>query len=186
VLLLVVAVMMVATGCGPKEMFHDVGRARAGDGVVLEGKLTLRGSTPHPLVVLQVKDGDGVLLESDRFRRDFESLGDLRIRVVGTFAGRLNGMPSVTVSHYRLLALPGGDVPVVGILRVESNHVVLELPDKRRFWIVGDLAGVIREYVGARLWVAGRRVTELSDSAPQGTVPLRATGYGVIDEAPSP
>jgi len=91
----------------------------------------------------------------------------------------------VVATHYELMPLSSGEIPIVGVLSLEAGECVLETKDRKRYWIRGDLAAAIRQYEGARIWIVGERADTDAPNRPKKSTPFTPTGYGVLDEAPA-
>jgi hypothetical protein len=160
------------------------GKTRRGPGpgehVQLTGTLSLRGSQPFPLLVVETDGGETVVVESQTIEDELRELSGMRVSIEGEALARARGETLVVNAlSYRLLALPGGEVPVVGLVLRQEDRCVLESADGKRYWIVGDLAAVIRDFEGAKVWVVG---TPSADEEAGELIPLRAAGYGVLSQ----
>jgi len=154
------------------------GRPREGDQMKLTGTLSLRGSQPFPTLVVETDDGGAVVVQSQTIQEELRELAGMRVSIDGKALAPIDGKtPVVNALSYELLALPGGEVPVVGLVVLQGDRCVVEGADGRRYWVVGDLAGIIRDFEGAKVWVAG---TPVADEAAGDLIPLRVTGYGVL------
>jgi len=176
----------VATvGCGGKNSRNaaSVDKAKAGDLVTVEGMLSLRGNQPHPLIMLERNDGGVVVIQSSELQDELKVLSGMRVEIEGKVLPSIEDeTPVVDVLRYRMLALPSGEVPIVGTLRLLDGACVLEATDGKRYWVRGDFTDIIMDFDGAKVWVVGSAGDLALPDKPDGTVPLWVTGYGVLSE----
>jgi hypothetical protein len=177
----VVAFLMVcACGGSKSRRAASLEAAKAGDIVTLDGNLSLRGSTPFPMLMLQT-DGGFVLVESSDLGAELKSLTGMAIRIEAVVLPSLdNETRAVNARSYELLPLPTGETPVVGTVTVENDQCVLTTFDNRRYWIRGDFADVFRDFAGERVWVAGTVGEYALPEQPEETVPYKVQQYGVL------
>jgi hypothetical protein len=184
--ILAVTVSLAATaGCGGRKAkrAESFARAQAGDIVIVEGTLTLRGSQPHTLLVLETQSGEDVVIQSGDIQRELKRLAGMKVSVEGKVLPSIDGeTPLVSAVAYELLALPSGEVPVVGVLTVVDGACVLGLADGTRYWIRGEFSDLIRDFANAKMWVVGTVGDAALPEKPEGTVPIWVTGYGVLSE----
>jgi hypothetical protein len=180
--------MASASGCGSKT--KRMNAETVGEPVRYEGTLGLRGSHPFPQLVLELADGRLVQIESETIQDELKSLTSMRVSVEGEVVGMTKGqkrqpsMPIVDASRYSLLRMPTGEMPLLGtVMLIDGECILTERDGGRRFWIRGDLTGVIREYQGETLWVIGSQGA--APNAPRGTTPYWVTGYGVLGQPPA-
>jgi hypothetical protein len=176
-------------GGGRMEVADDVGGIEEGERVSVAGVLSSRGSTPFTILVLETDDGGVLTLESedDALMTELRGLLGLHVTIDGkAMAPLAPGSARISAARYELLPLPTGELPIVGVLSLENGECVLAAKDGKRYWIRGDLSGAIREYNGARIWMVGGRSDTDAPGRPRKSTPFTPTGYGVLDEAPSP
>jgi hypothetical protein len=178
-------------GCGGKSAraVNDLNGIADGEFVRLEGELSLRGSTPFPTLVLETPTGAAVTVDSrsSEIQHELKGLVSMRVAVEGNVVTSTDPTLSrLDAVGYDLLPLPGGEVPIVGTLRIEADQCVLTAKDGTRYWMRGDLVGVIREYDGARIWVVGTATDTTAAERPKQSTPFTPTGYGVINEVSPP
>lgn len=171
------ATSLLTTGCGGRQgQAGDSGGID--DGIVItNGKISTRGSTPFSLVMLEATDGTLYFVQSSVLGDELRSLVGMDVSVTGRVLPSDDvENPTIDVISYELLALPSGEVPIVGIVRpggwIEDNNMVQ--------WILeGDFAGVLRTFVGAKVWVVGvnQRWENRKDSVAR---VILVTEYGVI------
>jgi hypothetical protein len=183
-------VVLVATpGCGGKSVrrVDSLDGVDSGKRVRIEGTLSLRGSTPITTPVLEIDSTETVALDSKSpdVLSQLRSLSGMRCAVEGNVLPFVDkNLPRLSVTRYELLALPDGKVPMVGVVSVENGQVVVTTEKGIRYWIHGNLIGVLTEYAGAHVWVVGDVFDTDAPSRPKQSTPLTATGYGVVEEAP--
>lgn len=184
--ILAVAVSVVTTaGCGGQKAKRAASfeQAEAGDLVTVEGTLTLRGSQPHPLLMLEMESGGDVVIQSGDIQRELKRLAGMKVSIEGKVLPSIDGeTPLVSALGYELLALPSGEIPVVGVLTVVDGACVLGLADGTRYWIRGEFTELIRDFENAKIWVVGTVGDAALPDKPEGTVPIWVTGYGVLSE----
>lgn len=160
----------------------------AGKRVRVEGTLSLRGSTPFTTAVLEIDSTETVALDSKTpaLLSQLKSLSEMRCAVEGTVLPFVDqNIPRLSVTSYELLPLPDGKLPLLGDVSLEDGQVIVTTEAGTRYWIHGDLVGVLTEYVGARVWVVGDVFDTDAKTRPKKSTPLTATGYGVVDEVPA-
>jgi hypothetical protein len=181
-------VVLVAAGCnGKARPVHSLDGITAGQHVRIEGTLSLRGSTPFTTAVLEIDSSEVVPLDSKdaSLLAQLKSLADMRCAVEGDVLPFVDqNLPRLSATHFELLPLADGKQPILGVATVEDGQVIVTTESGVRYWIQGDLAAVLREYPGARVWVAGDTFDTDVDTRPKKSTPLTATGYGVVDETP--
>ena len=176
VTLALIIVALAVAGCGNKP-----GKPLT----IIDGTLALRGSMPNPDLVLEADEGPDVLLEADDFATEMRMLRGMRVSIQGDAESKLkNDMIVLKVKRYTLLRLPSGEMPVMGWLEVDGVNLILHGGDGKKYWIRGDLEGVIRDFKDAKIWVVGT-LGELGagSGAPPNTIPYWVTGYGVLQQA---
>ena len=182
-------IAMMATGCnGKSRQVQSLEGVEAGKRVRVEGTLSLRGSTPFTTAVLAIDSTEAIPLDSKdaSILAQLKALADMRCAVEGDVLPFVDqNLPRLSVMRFELLPLPDGKQPILGIATIEDGQVIVTTEDGKRYWIHGDLAGVLAEYSGARVWVAGDIFDTDVNTRPKKSTPLTATGYGVVDEAPS-
>lgn len=185
--------LMVITACdgcksGRMEVSDDVTDVEKGQHVSVQGTLSMRGSTPFSILVLETSDGGAIEIDADdeALRTELRGLVGLNCSVDGTVATPTSpGSMRVIATRYELMPLPSGELPIVGVLSTEDGECVLETKDRKRYWIRGDLAAAIRQYDGARIWIVGEKADTDAPNRPRKSTPFTPTGYGVLDEAPA-
>ena len=179
--------LLVASCNGKTRQVQSLEGVEAGKRVRVEGTLSLRGSTPFTTAVLEIDSTEAIPLDSKDapLLTQLKALADMRCAVEGEVLPLDYTLARLSVTRFELLPLADGKQPILGIASVEDGEVVVTTDSGKRYWICGDLAGVLTEYDGARVWVAGDIFDTDVNTRPKKSTPLTATGYGVVDEAPS-
>ncbi len=176
-------VLFCAAGCGGKKAQEGTSAAEAavGELVKVEGTLSLRGSMPHATLVLEMDEDQIVLIDSKTIQEELKSLSGMRVALEGEAMPSIDGeTPLINALRYRMLRLPSGELPVVGMLKVVGDRCILEGADGKRYWIKGDFTGVIKDFNGAKIWVIGALGDAALPDKPEGTIAYWVTGYGVL------
>lgn len=185
VVLIAVVCQVAVGGCTGKKAKRSalLERVEAGDVVAVEGTLSLRGGMPHPLLVLETENEGALVIHSGDLHGELKRLAGMKVSIEGTVLPSVDGeAPVIDPVSYKLLALPSGDVPIVGVLTVVGDECVLDAADGTRYWIRGEFTELIRDFVDARIWVVGTTGDAALPEKPEGTVPIWVTGYGVLSE----
>jgi hypothetical protein len=183
VIALALMVAFTSVGCGGNKTKKatSLGDADVGDLVTVAGTLSLRGSTPHTVLMLEMSDGGVVVIQSGTLQEELRSLAGMNLSIVGKVLPSIDSeSPLVDAQSYELLALPSGEVPLVGTVLLRDGQCVLETADERLFWIRGDFVDVLKGYEGAKVWVVGTVGDAALPEKPEGSVPMQVTGYGVL------
>jgi hypothetical protein len=182
-------VVLMAAGCnGKTRPVQSLEGVEAGKRVRVEGTLSLRGSTPFTTAVLEIDSTEVIPLDSKdaSLLAQLKALADMRCAVEGDVLPFVDqNLPRLSATRFELLPLADGKQPILGIVSVEDGQVIVTGENGKRYWIHGDLAGALTQYNGARVWVAGDVFDTDVNTRPKKSTPLTATGYGVVDEAPS-
>lgn len=174
--------LAVALACSKHYTDVDVLGNSVGENVAYEGTLSMRGSYPRVVVVLETDSSGVIEIDSKTVQEDLKSLQGMRVAVEGEALAPVpeSGTPRVDVARYHLLRLPTGEQPLIGTMLVLDGECILATTEGRRFWIRGDLVGILREYEGERVWVVGTKGA--APNAPPNTQPYWVTGYGVLGQ----
>jgi hypothetical protein len=151
--------------------------------VRIEGVLSIRGSTPLTILVLETSDGDAVTLRphTAAIEQELRNLDGLRVAVEGEVLPPWDAtLARLDVDRYEMLKPPGGGNPIIGMVGMEDGACVLTTSDGKRYWIVGELAPALCQHDGARVWMVGKKAKRANGNRPPGTTPFTPTGYGVI------
>ena|SRR5688572_20276328 len=152
--------------------------------VRIEGLISIRGSTPLTLLVLETGDGNEITLKphTPEIEHELKNLDGLRVAVEGDVLPLLDtALPRLDVDAYDLLAPPGSDGSIVGVISADRGGCVLTTSDGKRYWIVGELSSAMCEHAGARMWMVGKKAKHTDRKPPSGTTAFTPTGYGVIE-----
>jgi len=180
---LAVMAAVASAGCGGNKTKKatSLGDAGVGDLITVAGTLSLRGSTPHTILMLEMSDGGVVVIQSNELQEELRTLAGMNLSIEGKVLPSIDSeSPLVDAQSYELLALPSGEVPLVGMVLLRDGQCVLETADEKLYWIRGDFADVLKGYEGAKVWVVGTVGDAALPEKPEGSVPMRVTGYGVL------
>ena len=183
VVALAVTAAVTSAGCGGNKTKKatSLGDADVGDWVKVAGTLSMRGSTPHTILMLEIADGGVVVIQSSKLQDELRTLAGMKVSVEGKVLPSIDSeSPRVDAQSYELLALPSGEVPLVGTVLLRDGQCVLETADEKLYWIRGDFADVLKGYEGAKVWVVGTVGDAALPEKPEGSVPMQVTGYGVL------
>ncbi len=183
--LLVLFGVLVFCGCSGTKSRHaaSLETARTGDTVTVEGVLSLRGSAPFPMLILETGEGRSVLIESSTLQTELNTLSGMFVLIQGVVLPSLAGeTPVVNASDYDLLPLSSGEQPVLGMISLEGDQCVLTTRDNKRYWIRGDFSELFKEFRGARVWAAGSVGEYTQPEQPENTVPFKVLQYGVLTQ----
>ena len=133
----------------------------------LEGPIALTGSEPAVMVSLRLNSGESVDLVGP-LRGELSRLSGAVTSVRGT---RDAGGRTFTVQSYSVISV-NGQTPVVGVMVERDGAVWIDGDESVRLTAVGDN---LREQMGAKVWVTGRRTGDT----------LQVQSYGVIRAAGS-
>jgi hypothetical protein len=173
-----------APGCGGGKAarVNPLEKAAVGEVVHFEGTLSLRGSQPVPILVLELDDDAVVRVASKTLQGELESLSGMPVAIEGDVMPPMDKTPVVNVTRYEMLRLPSGELPVVGVITNVGDNLILTERDGKRHWIRGSLVSILREYGGARIWVVGSAGHEGLTVEPKGAMSYWVTGYGILSQ----
>src|SRR5258705_11767186 len=157
-------------------------RIAEGTRVRIEGTLSMRGSTPLTILVLEV-DGAVITLKphDEDIQQALKSLDGLRVALEGDVIPRLDPeIPRFEVYRYELLAPPGAGDPIIGLVALENGAYVLTTDQHKSYCTVGDLAPALCQHAGARVWMVGKKSKHGEGTRPRESTAFTPTGYGVI------
>jgi len=183
---ILLATAPVRTDAGVRTV-KDLEGVAPGTRVRVEGTVSMRGSTPFTILVVETEVGAVVTIEStsSEIQRDLRGLAGMRVAVEGTVLARIDpNIPRLDPDRYDLLPLPDGTRPIIGVLALEGDAEIVTTREGKRYWILGELAPALHEYVGARVWIVGNKSRRSGEAPPRASTPFTPTGYGVIDDTP--
>lgn len=179
--------MLLATvlimGCGGNKSQKGDGGNETGGDVMVEGRVSLRGSTPFTLLLLEGKNGTNYMIESSRVADELKRLEGMDIVVTAKVLPKVAGeAPALSVRHYDLLPLPTGERPIVGVIDAYPPDLVyLRASDDTVWSIKGDFQMVLSGYLGAKVWVVGERM-QAAAAMDRNVKEIYVTQYGVIKQ----
>ena len=172
----------VIWGCG-----GSAGGKRDGESgdetIYVEGKVSLRGSEPFPILLLEGRDGRVYMIGPSPLADEVKRLQDLPIGVTAKILPDIRGEnPALAVEEYELLPLPTGERPVVGIVVAASLDGVTMRAEDGSIWLLeGDFQTVFLGMEGAKIWVVGHRNFSVNTGGDD-IRSILVTEYGVIRE----
>jgi len=181
----VAAAVMLAwvPGCGGASG-GKVRDAAPGETVYVEGNVSLRGSRPFPLLLLEAKDGALYMIDTSPKAEELKNLDGMAVGVTAKVLPGVKGdAPALSVSSYVLLPLPSGEKPVVGVvyatLDLGDVRAALEAPDGAVWIIEGMFKSVFLDLKGAKVWIVGDR--QWTNNTKEGNFRMiNVSEYGVI------
>lgn len=146
------AALSLAGGCGGKHGRDGEGREE----LEVTGTVTLRGSSPFPLVTIVTADGSLYLIQSSDLSDELRHLDGMKVAVTGRITEVKGESPILSVEWYDILPLPSGQRPIVGhIYGSPPDRALLIDRDGTRYEITGDFTMVLADFDGAKVWVVG-------------------------------
>lgn len=157
--------------------------ADPGDTIFVEGKVSMRGSLPFPILLLEAKDGVIYMIDSSPKAEELKRLDEMAVGVSAKVLPEIGGeTPALSVLSYELLPLPTGEKPVVGVLFASPDGVALRGDDGSSYIIQGEFEPVFQGLSGAKIWIVGEQLAALNTS--RGSMrTIHVTQYGLIKEA---
>jgi|KBSSwiStaDraftv2_1062776.scaffolds.fasta_scaffold29331_2 hypothetical protein len=157
-----------------------------GSQVRIEGVLSMRGSTPLTIMILEVPDHPMVEItlkpHDENVHQQLRSLDGLRVMIEGEVIPRLDPeIPRLDVKRCDLLKAPDGGDPITGVVNLEDGACVVTADNGKRYWITGDLALALCQHAGARVWMVGKKGKKGDGQKPRDATAFAPTGYGVIE-----
>jgi hypothetical protein len=158
--------------------------AKPGDTIYVEGRISLRGSRPFPLLLLEAKDGAIYMIDTSPKAEELKNLDGMAVGVTAKVLPGVKGdAPALSVSTYELLPFPSGEKPVVGVvyatLDLGDVRAALAAPDGTVWIIEGTFESVFLDLKGAKVWIAGDR--SWANNTREGNFRMiNVTEYGVI------
>ena len=183
-LVLTVLLLMVSSARAGTRSVQSLDALATGSRVRVEGALSMRGSTPFTIMVLEVPGAAEITLTAHNvdIDRQLRSLDGLRVALEGAVLPRFDPeVPRLDVDRCELLTAPGGGNPISGIITIENGACVLSTDEGKRYWIVGDLAPALCQHVGVRVWMVGKKTKRGDGTRPRESTAFTPTGYGVME-----
>ncbi len=150
-----------------------------GEFLEVAGTLDRFGSTPFTDLILTAPHTEVMIDRGSATYGQLEALTEMQVLVRGEIIAT-DQVVTLNVHDFDLLALPNGDVPVLGMLGEEQGKLVLTHRVGDRYWLRGDLADALRSHVGLIVWVIGEQGDAALPDKPKKSVPFKVTGYGVV------
>jgi len=176
---LIVACALLVTaalGCGGGG--HRTQRMPAGKSgqIVVQGTVTLRGTTPFQLLFLETGQGEAYMVQASPVADELERLSGMSVAITGELLPVVPGEPPVVApTSYEMLPLVSGDQPIVGEIGLDGGECVLHTTDGKTLLVTGEFASLLNQLEGAKVWVVGT-VTKKGRSARS----ISVVGYQVI------
>jgi len=155
--------------------------AAPGETIYVEGTVSLRGSRPFPLLLLEAKDGAIYMIDTSPKAEELKNLDGMTVGVTAKVLPGVKGdAPALSVFAYDLLPLPSGEKPIVGVVvSATLEQVVMQADDGAIWFIEGGFKTVFIDLAGARVWIVGDR--RYANNTKDGEVrSINVTEYGVI------
>ncbi|NIM20319.1 MAG: hypothetical protein GTO64_08745 [Candidatus Latescibacteria bacterium] len=171
---------MFVFGCGGANTRHaaEKDKIEREKAIELTGTISVRGSAAAPIILLQVDDGIAYTVQTSQVGRELMRLEGMRVVVQGNARSPEGKGPTLLDVHtYRILPLDTGETPVVGWIKGSEGSCVLKEEDGTEWKLTGDLALVLMDFDGAKVWVVGER-SETDPSSRE----IVVTGYGILAE----
>jgi hypothetical protein len=179
-----VTLLAAVAACGGVHTVRSLDGIATDTRVRVDGTLSMRGSTPLTIMVLEVPGADEITLKGHDvdIETQLKSLDGMHVVVDGAVMPRLDpAVPRLDVLHCELVAPPGGGNPVYGVISVENGACVLTTDDGKRYWLVGDLAPALSQHAGARVWLVGKKARHADGTKPRESTAFTPSGYGVME-----
>jgi len=172
-------------GCGGSASEKRDARS-AGETLYVEGKVSLRGSRPFPLLLLESSDGKIYLIDPSPLSQELEQLQEMSVGVRGRMLPEVKmDVPTLSIASYEMLPLSTGQKPLVGtILQATAEGVTMRAQDDSIWRLEGDFKSVFLGLQGAKVWVIGEGDAPSSPNARRDSPrTILVTEYGIIREA---
>ncbi|MFH1756052.1 MAG: hypothetical protein ABIA59_10175 [Candidatus Latescibacterota bacterium] len=167
-------------GCGGTNTRHasDKDLRETGTAVELAGAISVRGSTPATIVILETDDDEICTMQASPITDELARLSGVRVRVQGIIRSPGKDSPMLLEpSDYDILSLESGEMPTVGWIAKAGDNLLLKDKEGIKWLITGDLISILSGFDGAKLWVVGKK-QELEESKHE----ISVTGYGVLSK----
>lgn len=170
--------VMIGPGCGGKSSRKASQKSihKSGTQVELTGTISVRGSAPATMVILETDDDEICTIQSSAVADELARLSGVRVRVEGVVRSPGGDGPILLEpSDYHILTLESGETPIVGWIAKVGEDLYLKDKEATEWRITGDLISILSGFEGAKLWVVGKK-REMDASKRE----IRVTGYGVL------
>jgi hypothetical protein len=178
----VLAIALVGLwGCGGSKS-RNGDDSTPGDTVYVKGKISLRGSTPFELLLLEGDDGVYYMIDSSPLALELKRLEDMMVGVNAMVLPQVKGdAPALSVQSYELLPLATGERPIVGIVGSGlGDTVLIRGEDGRDYVVEGDFKDLFSSYMGAKVWIVGE--PRFGTDRAEGRNTVMITQFGIIVE----
>jgi hypothetical protein len=171
---------LVFTGCGGRNSQKSARKdmLKSGTQVEMTGVISVRGSTPSTMVILETDDDEICTIQSSSIGDELGRLSGVRVRVEGTVRSPGGDGPILLEARdYHILTLESGETPIIGWIAKMDEDLYLKDKEATEWRITGDLVSILSGFEGSKLWVVGKkREMDASDRE------IRVTGYGVLSK----
>jgi hypothetical protein len=170
------------TGCGGAQSGKGHGGS-PGETVYVEGKVSLRGSTPFELLLFEARDGMVYMIDTSPLADELKRLQDMTVGVTAKVLPSVKGdAQALSVVAYELLPLPTGERPILGVVVAASPDQVAMRTEEGATWVIeGGFKSVFLGLSGAKIWIVGDRQWAVNTN--EGDVrSINVTQYGIIRE----
>jgi hypothetical protein len=178
--LLLLMAGVIWAGCGGSNTRHASRKdnLKSGTQVEMTGSISVRGSTPATMVILETDDDEIWTMQSSPVTDELALLSGVRVRVEGVVRSPGSEGPILLEpSDYHILTLESGETPVVGWITKVDQDLYLKDKEAMDWRITGDLISILSGFEGSKLWVIGKK-QEMDKSIRE----IRVTGYGVLSK----
>ncbi|MCC6810584.1 MAG: hypothetical protein IT381_24350 [Deltaproteobacteria bacterium] len=128
--------------------------------VALTGNIVRTGTVYSPALMLVTDDGHRYDVVGDLWNElaRLEGGAKLELKCLREKGGSL--LPRVRAVSYRIVELPGGAKPEVGIVRVDGDQVLLKLDGAEQLKLSDTaVAQRLKSHVGEKVWVVGKPIS---------------------------
>ncbi len=125
----------------------------------ISGKISLIGNEPLTHLICQLKTERYML--AGEYLSELKNLQGATVKLYGTKTKKKSpyGMFIFQVTEYDLLYIGEGSSklkPLIGFLELNGKQIHFKTLEKRTYLVKGSTAEHLKEYVGMKLWLAGK------------------------------
>jgi hypothetical protein len=171
---------LVFVGCGGKKSQKASQKSvhKSGTNVEMAGVISVRGSTPSTMVILETDDDEICTIQSSPIADELARLAGVRVRIEGIVRSPGGDGPILLdPKDYHILTLESGETPIMGWIAKVNGDLYLKDKEATEWLITGDLLSILSGFEGSKLWVVGKK-REMDASNRE----IRVTGYGVLSK----